>query len=589
MKPLLFTDVECYPNFFLVNMEKENGERFSWRDGNPIHNLVKLLAHHTLVTFYGRGYDIPMLLRAVKGDTCMMLKRVSDALIVNPEGWWKADEIAGTDSSKLDQIDLFDVNPGIKTSLKVAGARLHYPFMAELPYPPDMHLSERQQNDVTVYCWHDVARTKRLFEALKPAIDLRVAMGDKYGLDLRSLSDAQMGEKIFKKRLDVFVEKRKWTDTSFFYTAPAWAKFETPAFQHALREVQSVEFSYGMEGLPERIANLHLFAGGNSFRMGIGGLHSTEANRALKSNDEYQLIDVDVASQYPTIIANQEMTLPGLGDRFSKTYKQMIRERLEAKRAGRKIESEGLKIALNGCFGKFNSHYSWLYSPENLIATTITGQLSLLLLIERATQAGIEVASANTDGVTFGCHYTVEDLRIICAKWSYETNLELEWQQYDALYSASVNAYIAVKPDGTVKRKGYLIDPWSEGDVRGMLMHNPAMTVCSNAVVAHLTKGEDIATHICECDDWRQFVTVRTVKGGGEWRGQDVGKVVRYVWGRNGEPIYYKKPHHKTGRKPKVANSDGAVPLLDGKINWGGIDYAKYIERAYEIKKEIGA
>jgi DNA polymerase elongation subunit (family B) len=63
------------------------------------------------------------------------------------------------------------------------------------------------------------------------------------------------------------------------------------------------------------------------------------------------------------------------------------------------IEAEGLKITINGSFGKLGSVWSILFAPDLLIQTTITGQLALLMLIHRLERKGIPVVSGNTDGI----------------------------------------------------------------------------------------------------------------------------------------------------------------------------------------------
>src|SRR3546814_14028970 len=58
-------------------------------------------------------------------------------------------------------------------------------------------------------------------------------------------------------------------------------------------------------------------------------------------------------------------------------------------RSGNKPVADSLKIVINGSFGKFGSKYSILYAPNFLTQTTLTGQLSILLLIEMLEMAGI--------------------------------------------------------------------------------------------------------------------------------------------------------------------------------------------------------
>jgi hypothetical protein len=246
---------------------------------------------------------------------------------------------------------------------------------------------------------------------------------------------------------------------------------------------------------------------------------------------------------------------------------------------------------LNGCFGKLGSPYSILYAPHLMIAVTLTGQLALLMLIERAEAAGIPVVSANTDGVVFHCPRSLESrLTEITAEWERVTGFQLEATRYSALYSQSVNSYIAVKEDGKVKRKGTLQNPRADGDIRTQLMTNPSMNVCSDAVVQFLTKGTPIEQTIRSRDDIRDFVTVVNVQGGGTWRGGYLGKTVRYIWSTDGDPILYKKPHPVTGNHKKVPKSDGCRPVMElpGCLP-ADIDYSRYIAEAEEILRNIGA
>ncbi len=51
-------------------------------------------------------------------------------------------------------------------------------------------------------------------------------------------------------------------------------------------------------------------------------------------------------------------------------------------------------------YGKSSDMQNWIYDRQLTMFTTITGELSLLMLIEQYELNGIHVISANTDGVT---------------------------------------------------------------------------------------------------------------------------------------------------------------------------------------------
>lgn len=54
---------------------------------------------------------------------------------------------------------------------------------------------------------------------------------------------------------------------------------------------------------------------------------------------------------------------------------------------------------------------NWIYDRQLTMFTTITGELSLMMLIEAYELEGIHIISANTDGVTIEIHK--EKLKII--------------------------------------------------------------------------------------------------------------------------------------------------------------------------------
>lgn len=59
------------------------------------------------------------------------------------------------------------------------------------------------------------------------------------------------------------------------------------------------------------------------------------------------------------------------------------------------------------------------------------------------------------DGATFLVQRDkMEEFNKICKDWMAMTRYELEFQEYKSMWFSNVNNYIALKPDGTVKKKG---------------------------------------------------------------------------------------------------------------------------------------
>jgi hypothetical protein len=270
-----------------------------------------------------------------------------------------------------------------------------------------------------------------------------------------------------------------------------------------------------------------------------------------------------------------------LGFDFLTVYQSLVSRRIAAKRSGNTIEADMLKITINGSFGKFGSKWSALYAPDLLIQVTLTGQLSLLMLIESLELTGIEVCSANTDGIVMKYPRIMEDtvLRVV-KEWEQTTGFETEETEYVAVYSRDVNNYIAVKPNGKVKTKGTYNIP--EGIFR--FHKNPTNEICVEAAIEFLTKNTPIETTVRTCRDLRKFLEVRKVTGGAVKDGVYLGKAIRWYYGRNtgGEIVYA-----DTGNK--VPKSDGAKPCMDFPDTFpDDVDFIRYEIEARQILEEIG-
>jgi len=253
---------------------------------------------------------------------------------------------------------------------------------------------------------------------------------------------------------------------------------------------------------------------------------------------------------------------------------------LKSEKAACKVVDSSNKININSAFGKLGSKYSSLYSPDLMMAVTLTGQLSLLMLIERLEGAGISVVSANTDGtVSLMSKDKYELYDSICFNWELDTNFELEETVYSALYSRDVNNYLAVKTNGETKGKGVFTS--------GGINKNPSASICVTAVIEFLTNDAPIRETITQCTDIKQFLSVRTVNGGATWRDQYLGKVVRWIYSTDGCEIRYKNAN-KTGGHNKVAKSDGARPVMTLGEFPKDIDYERYVEESLSMLGDLG-
>lgn len=594
-------DIECYVNFFLAKLKRfDTGQRLEFRmtPGNPLDRggLYRALKSLRFFTFNGRNYDMVMLGYALTGATCGDLKHLSNEIINSRLMPWDAERLYGfTIPTDLDHVDLIEVVPGVN-SLKTYGGKLHSKRLQDLPYHHEDHLDFLQQELLALYCGNDNDLTEDLAKKFKSQIDLRTQMSAQYGIDLRSKSDAQIAEAVLKEKIGSLlgwrIAKPDVQIASFKYKAPQWMGFRTPELQRIFAEVCASTFYVEPSGkvkMPQALEGRTVVIGKTTYKLGIGGLHSQEKAVAHRAEDGYLLIDRDVASYYPAIIIETELYPQHLGKHFLHVYRDIRDMRLRIKNdKSRKSESDTLKIILNGSFGKFGNAYSTLYSPDLLMQVTITGQLALLMLIEALEMGDVSVVSGNTDGIVIKPHVTqVEYLGQCVEWWEKATGFITEETRYRALYSASVNSYIALKDGGGVKLKGDFAEP----EPVASSWPSPTHQVVTHAVCNFLEHGTPVEQYIRNCRDIREFVLVQKVQGGATWNGQFVGKTCRWIYTtrHDAAPLMRCIPHYKTGNHGKVAKSDGCRPMMDlPDVFPDDIDYDHYIQIAYQTLYDIG-
>lgn len=548
-------DTECYPNYWAY--KSDTGEKFVLTPTIPldIAGLRRALSLYTLVSFNGLHYDIPMISLALQGHDNATLKAANDAIIVGSKRPW---EITRDLLEWCDHIDMIEVAPG-QASLKMYMAKMHSRKLQDLPFDSSQPLEWWQIALLDTYHDNDLAGTRELYDTFQAQLKLREDMSAEYGIDLRSKSDAQIAEAVMKALLSTdaqwqsldnqqrianamgrpFREPHTHSDiyasnvvmqsnrsvfkverpyiapgTQFKYRAPEWLRFQ---HLHLLQLLDRNAFTIAVSGsveMPDELANTLIRIGSSAYKMGIGGLHSTESQIVHVADDQYEITDHDVASYYPSLILRTGIAPQQIGQQFQHIYRQWYDRRLAAKRGGDKKTANSLKTLLNGTFGKLGSMWSIFYAPSEMIQVTVTGQLALLMLIEMLELHGISVISANTDGIVLRTRRDMTWARDQCiAWWESVTQFETERTDYTMLASRDVNSFGAVKPDGTVKLKGAYAppDPGPSG------WPNPTGQVCVDAVVAYLAHETPLRDTVYACQDVRQFVYVRQVKGGGSY------------------------------------------------------------------------
>lgn len=622
-RPTLVVDSECYRNYWSIAFRDAEGTRvkiFELYEGNPLDraSIAKLIRNWRIVTFNGLNYDAPMIALAMSGATNSQLKHANDDIFhADLRPWQFADKYGVSMPDFFDHIDLMNVSPGAarQPSLKLYGGMLHSKRMQDLPFDPDLIVTPEMRTVLRSYVVNDLDITNDLYHELKPQLAIRAHMSDVYGMDLRSKSDAQLAEAIIKLKVEQRMGRKLYKEDIkpgvFHFEVPEFIRFETPYMQGVLDRVRGAKFVIRRDGyveLPDVMKQL-VVIDGRGYKMGIGGLHSTEERQTVYADDDTEIEDRDVRGYYPNLILGSGRGPANMGPHFQPVYRGIVDDREVAKdrikicekandtigAKGAKDEAETGKIMSNGAFGKGGSPHSPLYAPKMMIQTTVGGQLSILMAIERTTEAGYRVVSANTDGfVTVRPRSQRDMFAAIMWDWECDTGLITEDTHYASIHSRDVNNYIAIKTDGKVKTKGIFAASGRGLPAAAGLKKNPDVDVCSQAVVAYLTKGMPIEDTVRRCADVRQFIRIRKDKYGASYRStvdssfdsDYVGKAVRWYYAEGEQGAFQSV---ETGGR--VAGTTGARPLMELPDDFelpDDVDFDWYIREAYARLYDVG-
>lgn len=355
MKQPAIMDIECFPGYFavgLLNVATRKVTFYEQYDDHAldIEALRQIRDRYQLITFNGRNYDMPMLTVALDGASCAKLKKISDKIIKNNITYWNL----GIEVPKSDHIDIMEVAPGVRASLKLRGARMHCKVVRDLPFDPDATILPEHREVVREYCANDLLTTLELYQTVQPQIEMRVTLGDLYGIDLRSKSDAQVAESIIRssveKRSGHKIERREYdalAGQTFHYAPPSFLAFDNALLAEAFDIVCGADFVVAANGtvkMPTEIARLKVKVGSGTYKMGMGGLHSTETRTAWRADEDHLLIDKDVASYYPSIILKCGLAPETMGRDFTVVYKDIVQRRLAAKRRAQEIKAQIAKL-----------------------------------------------------------------------------------------------------------------------------------------------------------------------------------------------------------------------------------------------------
>lgn len=512
--------------------------------------------------------------------------------------------------------DTFDIltmlySNKLRVGLKEIQVTMQYPNVQEFVCDWTKPLPLEDFDSMIDYNINDIESTSELLNRCKKDVDLRIAIEDEYGVRVLSKDGVNIGMKILTQK---YLEKTglTWWDIKDLRSPMSviplkdvilpFIKYDSPILQRVLDDMKNQIVSPGRKGYENKFVFNNL-----RYSVGVGGIHSVNSPEIIIPRDDEMLIDIDVASLYPSMLIEYEFYPKHLGKEFLEVYKQIKDERIEAKHNGDKVKNETLKLALNGLSGNLQNEHNFCYSPFAVMQIRINGQLLLLMLAEKLTQIGCRIVQANTDGLFVLLKKDVySKANSICREWEQLTKLTLEEDRFKAMYQYAINDYFAITEDNKVKEKGMFITAVKLG--KGL-----TPKIIPKAVISFFKDGISVEDTIKNCTDIRDFLMSEktgkqwhveymneeqqrtnrfyaSTNGGYLWKWKDTGhkegEIITYT-----EPYVGERKYKASARQYQNMLTASGVTLLnkfdDKPIEERKINYRYYIMEAYKIIRDL--
>lgn len=505
--------------------------------------------------------------------------------------------------------------------------------------PDTMHYME---NDIFIVC-----------EMIRLYIDevrLRYNISANYEVDVLSSSRSDVANVLFTKFYSEFsgLNPKQWQGQKTERTAMAFKrviiddiKFKTPELQQMLDEMKRVVvYSVSKDSFMKEVT-----LGKLTYTIATGGLHSQDTPRELRSKcipislstgkvipsdenwtnltpDSYIYVHFDISSFYPRLMVTRRIAPKHLNEGvFVRLVEWLMDTRIAAKHSKedmvdgipKELLAEALKIVINSIYGKLGFEYGDLLDKLAVLKVTINGQLMIMMVCEALELGGIEVASANTDGIVVKLHKRDKaKFEAIVDKWKEETNLKADSEEYEFYINRDINNYFIKEFNGKMMYKGALHPTMYANDLK----NGYDMPVVAQAVVNYFNEGKSVMETLYDCRNILDFCKTQNV--GKQYhvefiessiekvieqrysshdereyevdvtKGKELQRYVRFYIGLKGGAI--KKVNNVTKTRNSLAAGQKVIILntLDDKsIEFRNVNYKYYYEEAMKIINPI--
>lgn len=475
-KPIVFYDVEVFPNLFLVNWKVIGEGKPIVRMINPSPSDIEELLHYRLVGFNVRRYDNHILYARLMGYDNLQLYNLSQKIVNSKKG--NDRNVLFGEAYNIFYTDIYDY-ASKKQSLKKWEVELGIHHQ-ELGLPWDQPVPEERWVEVAEYCDNDVIATEAVWNATQADFVARQIQVDLVRL-LHGASNVSVNDTTNSLSQKIIFGNNRKPQNEFNYRDMSKPVGSDQYEEYRLRFGPDYDFRVfdadGMptyrsyipgEKLPEGYSIMPFFKGytyerGKSVYLGeeIG-----EGGRVFARPGMYgDVWDGDIASQHPHSIIFERL----FGPTYTKRFEEIVQARVAIKhkdfeRAGSMLGgalkpylneeqaaglAQALKIVINSIYGLTKASFANPFRDprniDNIVAKR--GALFMTLLKNEVEKRGFIVAHVKTDSIKVPD--ATEEIKDFIIKFGKEYGYTFETEANFEKFCLVNNAvYIAKFKDG---------------------------------------------------------------------------------------------------------------------------------------------
>lgn len=449
--PIVFYDVEVFPNLFLINWKEEGPHNPINQMINPEPRIVRDLMNRKLVGFNCRRYDNHILYaRGVHGYSNEEIYKLSQNIVANGKGFFgEAYNVSYTDiydfSSKKQSLKKFEIELG-----------LHH---QELGLKWDEPVPEELWHKVADYCNNDVIATESVFNARQADFTARKILADVAGMTVNDTTNSLTTRIIFG------TDRKPQSEFNYRFMG------DIPRNQHLYSFAEpGVHIDYDPDTYNVFTDDRRPWFPGYSFEGGKSIYRGEEVGEGGYVYAEPGIYTdvalLDIASMHPSSIIDECLFGPKYTKRFAEIKESRIlikhkdfksaKKMLDGKLAKYLDDEEmaadlagALKIAINSVYGltsaSFESPFRDIRNIDNIVAKR--GALFMVNLKYEVQKRGFKVAHIKTDSIKIP-NATPEIIDFVMA-YGKEYGYDFEHEAtYDRMCLVNNAVYIAKYKDG---------------------------------------------------------------------------------------------------------------------------------------------